>query len=241
MSRGLVIRTILIGILLQYLVSATGCSVIGFAAGYSTDRRNAAEARKRPFEFGTIPFGTSVSLHTTAGEELSGIYTGTAPLEVDESNHSQYDVAEIENTRLLLPHKGELVTIMLASGAAQKCTFEGITTENVLLRPHGQKRTWPIPFGHISDVQGPSGQTLRSASLAALTLRGFAPSERALVLERNGQATPVPFENVSDIAVPYSSNNALKGLLIGAIADAIIYGVYHYIKNLEWSVRLSSW
>jgi hypothetical protein len=219
------------------MVHATGCSVIGFAAGYATDRRNAAEARKRPIEFGTIPFGTNVSLRTTVGEELSGIYTGTAPLEVDEFNHSQYDLAEIENTRLLLPHKGESVTVTLASGAAQECTFEGITTVNVLLRPHGQKRTWPIPFGHISEVQGPSGQTLSSASLAALSQRGFAPSERALVLERNGQATLVPLEDVSTVAVPSSSHEALKGLLIGAIGDAIIYGVYHYITNWEWSMR----
>lgn len=230
----------------------TGCSLIGFGAGYALDSSKYQENAIRT----SLPTGAVVSVITTDGTRHEGIYTGLSGLPSPRDSVA-YEAARMGyeppyGTGLdRLPSWGTEAVIQVASGkrGAAPDTLRG------QFAGFGLKRTERLHYVRVRDTKGtvsevplPAIQRLR---IGPTTLRGDVlvqivqdsrsfPSVTAMLIEQaDGVTERIPLHAVRVVEGPRRSGARWIGLGLGLATDIILIAISSALS--EWDYQGSDW
>jgi hypothetical protein len=220
-------------VLIMFIPSIHGCSLIGLGFGTITDNLSADSLHTRGFDAGKITLGKTVRITTGDGQQILGHYQGIR-LSFPQEYAQRYDsLREKSSPDFFLPRLNSDVELTLRSGEKEEGEFLGfdfrnqqllledtITTDSVfilriLTRAKESSFSRNYTSGSVTEITDRTGEVYSVRNWEKFVLEGKIPLVSLITVENPDSIFSIPAEAVSRIDFKESKDYGFKWFLFG--------------------------
>lgn len=224
----------LIGAVMAILLSQSGCSVIGFGMGSLIDASKPDSLIMRGDQVLNAKAGKEVVVLLKSGETVEGKFGGVKLLPAEEYSNRYNEYCERIADSQYLPHYGDTVDIVVASGQKLNRRFAGFDYRISSLQQAGEHAVQGfvslyhldasikdrIYLSEIDKIVGPEGAYVARASLEELVYDGELPILSFALIYNPEHSKEIALNRIDYMKIANTKNSKYHGLVLGAAIDA---------------------
>jgi hypothetical protein len=224
----------LIGAVMAILLSQSGCSVVGFGTGCLIDASKPDSLIMRGDQVLNAKIGKDVVVLLKSGETVEGKFGGVRLLPEEEYSNEYNAYCDRISDSLYLPHYGDTIDIVVASGQKLNRRFAGFDYRISSLKPTGEHAVQGfislyhldasikdrIYLSEIERIIGSKGAYVERASLDALLYENELPILSFAIIHNSEYSREIALNRIDYMKMANRKNSKYHGLVLGAAIDA---------------------